>query len=237
MHRLDLYVQCLGPLRGVGRATDVVFGGITPALVDSPRRRSRVVEHVALRMEVGVGTLADLVVCGLGCKTSGFRVFSCSIKHCFAYFSLFCLFKVLFSPFPPLTRGDLLCVSNPDLVRILGSTRGWFPCTSFRFRFSLPFFKANTSLFASRIMEARDSHMQPRVPVPICSLSQGTQPFVGPLASPEMVSLRPELGVLSQLRFRDPDHFRAGMIHDCLPVLESLLADFDCSTVDFLKIV
>ena len=79
--------------------------------------------------------------------------------------------------------------------------------------------------------------MQPRVPVPICSLLQGTQPFVGPLASPEMVSLRPELGVLSQLCFRDPDHFRAGMIHDSLPVWESLLADFHCSAVDFLKIV
>ena len=152
-------------------------------------------------------------------------------------FSLFCLFKVLFSPFPPLTLGDLLCVSILDLVRILGSMRGWFPCTSFRFRFSLPSFWANNSLFASRIMEARDSHMQPRVPVPICSLSQGTQPFVGPLASPEMVSLRPELGVLSQLRFRDPDHFRAGMIHDSSPVWESLLVDFDCSAVDFLKIV
>ena len=77
--------------------------------------------------------------------------------------------------------------------------------------------------------------MQPRVPVPVCSLSQETQPFVGPLASPDMVSSRPELGVLNQLRFRDPDHFRAGMIHDGLPVWESLLADFNCSVVDFLE--
>ena len=46
-----------------------------------------------------------------------------------------------------------------------------------------------------------------------------------------------ELGVLSQLHFSDPDHFRAGMIHDSLPVWESLLADFDCSAVDFLEIV
>lgn len=66
----------------------------------------------------------------------------------------------------------------------------------------------------------------------MCSLSQGTQPFVGPL-----VSLRPDLGVLNQLRFRDPDHFRAGMIHDSLPVWESLLADFNCSSVDLLEIV
>ena len=79
--------------------------------------------------------------------------------------------------------------------------------------------------------------MQPRVPVPICPLSQGTQPFIGPLASPEMVSLRPDLGVLNQLRFRDPDHFRAGMIHDSLPVWENLLANFNCSTVDLLEIL
>ena len=42
---------------------------------------------------------------------------------------------------------------------------------------------------------------------------------------------------LSQLRFCDPDHFRAGMIHDSLPVWESLLADFNCFSVDLLEIV
>ena len=79
--------------------------------------------------------------------------------------------------------------------------------------------------------------MQPRVSVPICSLSQETQPFVGSLAFPEMVSLRSDLGVLNQLRFRDPDHFRAGMIHNRLPVWESLLAGFSCSAVDLLQII
>lgn len=80
-------------------------------------------------------------------------------------------------------------------------------------------------------MEVRDSYIQPTVPVLICSLSQGTQPFVGPLASPGIVSLRPDLGVLDQLRFRAPDHFRAGKIHVSLPVWVSLLADFNCSSV------
>ena len=41
--------------------------------------------------------------------------------------------------------------------------------------------------------------MQPREPVPVCSLSQGTQPLISPLPSPDMISLRPELGVLNQL--------------------------------------
>lgn len=52
-----------------------------------------------------------------------------------------------------------------------------------------------------------------------------------------MVFSRPDRGVLNQLRFRDSDHFRAGMIHDSSPVWEHLLADFSCSTVDLLEIV
>ena len=151
---------------------------------------------------------------------------------------MFFLPNVLFWPFLSLTLGDLLSVSVLDLFRILGSTRGWFPVKysgpwfSFRFRFF-----ANYSLFASRIMEAQDSHIQPTAPVPICSLSQRTQPFVAPLLSPEMVSLRLDLGALNQLRFSDPDHFRGGTVHDSLPVWESLLADFNCSSVDLLEIV
>ena len=97
-----LYVQGLGPPRGVGRATDVVVGGITPVLVDSPRRCSRMVERVALQVEDGVETLADSlhVVCGLCCKAFVFRVFPCSIKHYFAY--LLCLVYLSFFFHPSL---------------------------------------------------------------------------------------------------------------------------------------
>ena len=69
--------------------------------------------------------------------------------------------------------------------------------------------------------------MQMSGPVPIRSLSQGIWPFVGPLASPNMVSSRPKLGVLNRLRFRDPDHFRAGSIHHSLPLWERLLAEYN----------
>ena len=48
------------------RVTDVVVGGVTSALVDFSRRRSRTVEVVELLMEVGVEILANLTVCGLG---------------------------------------------------------------------------------------------------------------------------------------------------------------------------
>ena len=128
-----------------------------------------------------------------------------------------------------MTLGDLLCVSVLDLVRILGSTRGWFPCLS------PPSFTRH-SCFASRILDARDSYLQFSGSVPLRSLAQGTQPFVGPLASPEMVSSRPELGVLTNLRFPDPGHFKAGMIHESFPVWQRLLADYSCA-VDLLEIL
>ena len=51
----------------MGHATDVVVGGITPALVDPPSRCSRMVEHAAPQVEVDVETLADSLVCGLRC--------------------------------------------------------------------------------------------------------------------------------------------------------------------------
>ena len=70
-------------------------------------------------------------------------------------------------------------------------------------RFSLySLFQTRHSCFASRILDARDSYLQFSGSVPLRSLAQGTQPFVGPLASPDMVSSRPDLGVLTKLRFQ-----------------------------------
>lgn len=52
--------------------------------------------------------------------------------------------------------------------------------------------------------------------VPLRCISQGTPPFVGPLPPSELVASRPGLGNLAHLRFLDPDHFRAGNIHNKL---------------------
>ena len=113
-----------------------------------------------------------------------------------------------------------------------------FPvCLRLALQFSLySLFQTRHSRFASQILEARDSYLQFRGSVPLRSLAQGTQPFVGPLASPEMVSSRPELGVLTNLRFPDPGHFKAGMIHESFPVWQRLLADYSCA-VDLLEIL
>ena len=82
----------------MGRATDVVVGGIMPALVESPRRCSRMVERVALQVGVGMETLADSLVCGLCGKAFVFRVFSCSIKHYFAYLLCLVYLSLFFHP-------------------------------------------------------------------------------------------------------------------------------------------
>ena len=92
---------------------------------------------------------------------------------------------------------------------------GFAVCLRLALLFSLySLFRTRHSCFASRILEARDSFLQFSGSVPFRSLAQGTQPFVGALASPEMVSSRTELGVLTNLRFRDPGHFKAGMLHE-----------------------
>ena len=48
----------------------------------------------------------------------------------FIFVHVFFFFLEKKKPFLSLTLGDLLCVSVLDLVRILGTTRGWFLCLS-----------------------------------------------------------------------------------------------------------
>ena len=145
-------------------------------------------------------------------------------------------------PFSSLTLGDLLCVSILDLARILGSTWGWFSCHFTVLRFTFTFVFLCTLLGYSYSVRLSDHGGAGLVypdkwTCPYLHLSQGIRPFVAPLASPEMVSSRFELGVLNQLRFRDPDNFRAGTIHHSLPLWERLLGDYSCSAVDLLEII
>ena len=46
--------------------------------------------------------------------------------------------------------------------------------------------------------------------VPLCDMCQRTCPFDGPLPSPDMVTARPSLASLDELRFRNPQLFKAG---------------------------
>ena len=66
---------------------------------------------------------------------------------------------------------------------------------------------------------------------------QETSPFVGPLPFPSTVVASPGLAKIEHLRFFDPTFFRAGEIHNHLPVWERLLSGHTSSQVNFINIV
>ena len=70
-----------------------------------------------------------------------------------------------------------------------------------------------------------------------CDIFKGTQPFVGPLASSAMVARDPVLGVLRNLRFRNPDDFRAGSLHAHPEVWERLLSGVSNEYVDLMAVI
>ena len=70
-----------------------------------------------------------------------------------------------------------------------------------------------------------------------CDVFKGTQPFVGPLASPAMVAMDPALGVLRSLRFRNPDDFRAGSLHAHPEVWEKLLSGVSNKHVGLMAVI
>ena len=57
----------------------------------------------------------------------------------------------------------------------------------------------------------------------MCSIKEGTHPFVGPLPSPSTVVASTYLANIEQLRFFSPTFFRAGEIHNHLPVWDCLV--------------
>ena len=134
-----------------------------------------------------------------------------------------------------MTQGDLLCVSVLDLVRILGSRRGWFPCLSPPSFTIFPLLPFSDASFSFRLPDLGGSGLVFTVSriCPSSLFGTGKSALRWPLASPEMVSSRPELGVFC---FRDPGRFKAGMIHESFPVWQRLLADYSCA-VDLLEIL
>ena len=128
-----------------------------------------------------------------------------------------------------LTLGDLLCVSVLDLVRILGTTRGWFPCLSPPSFTVFPLLSFSGASFSFRLADLGGSGL-------VFTVSRICPSSLFGTGNPEMVSSRPELGVLTNLRFPDPGHFKAGMIHESFPVWQRLLADYSCA-VDLLEIL
>ena len=70
-----------------------------------------------------------------------------------------------------------------------------------------------------------------------CDIFKGSQPFVGPVASPSLVAKNPALRVLRNLRFRNPDDFQAESLHAHPVVWDKLLSGVSNEHVDFMAII
>ena len=70
-----------------------------------------------------------------------------------------------------------------------------------------------------------------------CDIFKGTQPFVGPWASLSMVACNPTLGLLRNLRYRNPDDFQAGSLHAQPVIWEKLLSNVSHQHVDLMDVI
>ena len=72
-----------------------------------------------------------------------------------------------------------------------------------------------------------------------CDINGEPLSFVGPTVPAELVSKDPSLADLAQLRFRHPDYFQAGSLHNHVDFWEDLFssAGYTCPQVDLLQIV
>ena len=72
-----------------------------------------------------------------------------------------------------------------------------------------------------------------------CDINGEPLSFVGPTVPAELVSKDPSLADLAQLRFRHPDYFQAGSLHNHVDFWEDLFssAGYTCPQVDLLQII
>lgn len=136
--------------------------------------------------------------------------------------------------------GDLLSVSISDLVRSLGSTQGCVSFFSFFWSlFQLVFLSLSFCFRCIILYSPRDS-VQPSgisLQETFPSAVFHTTPFVDPLPPPELVVSRPGLGNLAHLHSLDPDHLRAGNIHNKLSFWHDLLEKSPFSEVDLIEVI
>ena len=139
-----------------------------------------------------------------------------------------------------LTLGGLLSAFILVLDQSWGQRRiGGFPCVfrvSYFFLFvpRVFFFFFRTSRLPCRnFLRARS------LTFVWCDINGEPLSFVGPTVSAELVSKDPSLADLAQLRFRHPDYFQAGSLHDHVDFWEHLIssAGYVCPQVNLLQII
>ncbi|KAL9954664.1 hypothetical protein ACROYT_G042229 [Oculina patagonica] len=80
---------------------------------------------------------------------------------------------------------------------------------------------------------------RPKPGIVWCDINGEPLSFVGPTVSAELVSKDPSLGNLAHLRFRHPDYFQAGSLHDHVDFWEHLISStgYVCPQVNLLQII
>lgn len=71
----------------------------------------------------------------------------------------------------------------------------------------------------------------------VCDIKRSTSTFVDSLPSPSVVVAFPDLAKIKQILFFDSTFFRAGEIHNHLPVWERMLIGHSLSQLNFINIV
>ena len=72
-----------------------------------------------------------------------------------------------------------------------------------------------------------------------CDINGEPLSFVGPTVPPQLVVNRPPLANLAELRFRNPDSFQAGSLHNHVDFWENLISStgYSCPKVSLLQII
>ena len=146
-------------------------------------------------------------------------------------------FQSFRASFSSLTLGGLLSAF------ILVQDQSWgqrrirgFPCVFSGFLF-FPF--RSTCFFQDFAVALQELLARPKPDIVWCDINGEPLSFVGPTVSAELVSNDPSLANLAQLRFRHPDYFQAGSLHDHVDFWEHLIssAGYVCPPVNLLQII
>lgn len=73
----------------------------------------------------------------------------------------------------------------------------------------------------------------------LCDINGEPLSFVGPTVPPQLVVSHPSLANLAELRFRNPDSFQAGGLHNHVYFWENLISStgYSCPKVSLLQII
>ena len=105
-----------------------------------------------------------------------------------------------------------------------------FPCLSLFFGFLIFSFSFHV-FFQDFAVALQELLVRPKPGIVWCHINGEPLSFVGPTVSAELVSKDPSLANLAQMRFRHPDYFQAGSLHDHVDFWEHLISSATFATL------